>query len=402
MTRKVVDPNIREEGAAEQLNRLLIVAGDLGLGGAEKQLVELVSALTGVGVVVAVHLFDSGLHYDEAVRAAGATIHSPPKGLLGGGDPFRRGIDVSRLARRFRPDLVIAWRFYLNPYAAIAAQACGVRSLGAVREDLSDAFEGVGRLAPLCLRAPSAIVTNSERSARALNGKGVAVRVLANVIDIAAFDTVGANGCIEPATIPSGRPFVIGVGTLKREKRFDVLLEAFAELIGFDDGAPTPFLGIVGDGPLRAALMLRATQLGLTSDHVAFLGSRNDVPALLHRASLFVLSSEQEGTPNVILEAMAAGRPVVTTDVGDAAVLVQHQQTGLVVPPNAPAALASAMGTVLRDNELAAAFGIAGRQAVSTYGTQGLAQRAQALFSEFTKTATPIEGVRRVRHRWNH
>ena len=89
---------------------------------------------------------------------------------------------------------------------------------------------------------------------------------------------------------------------------------------------------IVGDGPLWTALHQRAQDLGLLPDGVAFLGRRNDVPALLGSADMLVLSSDHEGCPNVVMEAMAARRPVVTTPAGDAGVLVEDGVSGYVVP----------------------------------------------------------------------
>jgi glycosyltransferase involved in cell wall biosynthesis len=99
-------------------------------------------------------------------------------------------------------------------------------------------------------------------------------------------------------------------------------------------------------------------------DVVALLGRRRDVPDLLHAADVFVLSSRQEGFPITILEAMAAGKPVIATDVGGCSEAVVHGETGLIVPPENPDALANAIIELLEDRDRSAAMGAAGRERV--------------------------------------
>jgi glycosyltransferase involved in cell wall biosynthesis len=103
-----------------------------------------------------------------------------------------------------------------------------------------------------------------------------------------------------------------------------------------------PTLAIAGDGPLRGSLETLAAELRI-DPAVRFLGRRTDVPDLLRAADGLVLSSAWEGSPNVILEAMAAAVPVVATDVGGVPELVRSGETGIVVPPRNTRALAEAM-----------------------------------------------------------
>src|SRR5579863_912095 len=108
------------------------------------------------------------------------------------------------------------------------------------------------------------------------------------------------------------------------------------------DQRPEFKLDIVGDGPDRSALEALCDELKLRS-HVAFLGFRGDVHELLLQADMFVLSSVTEGLPITLLEAMAAGLPVVSTDVGGISELVVRNETGLLVPPQSPEPLAGAI-----------------------------------------------------------
>ncbi|MGE5192782.1 MAG: GT4 family glycosyltransferase PelF, partial [Deltaproteobacteria bacterium] len=123
-------------------------------------------------------------------------------------------------------------------------------------------------------------------------------------------------------------------------------------------------LDIVGDGPDRPALESLCDELRLRGN-VRFLGFRDDVHALLPQSDLFVLSSVTEGLPMTLLEAMAAGLPTVSTDVGGISELVAEGETGRLVPPQSPEALAAAILELVRDPERAARMGTAGRRRVA-------------------------------------
>lgn len=126
-----------------------------------------------------------------------------------------------------------------------------------------------------------------------------------------------------------------GLGRLEEQKRFDLLLHAFA---GASSGRPNLRLIIAGDGSLREELERLAHRLGL-GDRVRFLGHVTDVVALHHALDLFVQSSDYEGTANALLEAMALETPVVATDVGGTAEVIENGIEGKIVPPNDLAAL---------------------------------------------------------------
>jgi glycosyltransferase involved in cell wall biosynthesis len=133
---------------------------------------------------------------------------------------------------------------------------------------------------------------------------------------------------------PRGQPTLIHVARLHVQKGQEILLQAFEAV---RQAWPGALLWIVGHGP-------EATRLQhLAGPGVLFLGHRQDVRQLLRRADLFVLSSHWEGLPLVVLEAMDEGVPVVSTKVGGIAELVEHNATGLLVPPGDATALAQAI-----------------------------------------------------------
>lgn len=139
---------------------------------------------------------------------------------------------------------------------------------------------------------------------------------------------------------------VIGsVGRLESEKQYELLLEAFARVRA---GRPNVVLVLAGEGSERGLLEAAAQRLGLGSS-CRLLGQWSDVVALHHALDLFVQSSDREGTPNAVLEAMAMETPVVATDVGGTAELVEQGVHGLLVPPGDPGALARAIDDALAD-----------------------------------------------------
>ena len=153
------------------------------------------------------------------------------------------------------------------------------------------------------------------------------------------------------------QPVVLTVGRLTVMKGQRYLVEAVPALA---ERVPGVAVVLLGDGHLRAALSAQAEALGV-ADRVHLAGHRGDARALLDAADVFVLPSRHEGMPLAAMEAMDAGLPVVATDVIGTSEVVAHGETGLLVPPQDPAALAAALGEVLRDPDLRARLGAAGR-----------------------------------------
>ncbi|MGH7819527.1 MAG: glycosyltransferase, partial [Candidatus Binatia bacterium] len=145
--------------------------------------------------------------------------------------------------------------------------------------------------------------------------------------------------------IPPGVPVVGAVGRLERQKRFDVLLEAFSIL---RREHPSAILVIAGTGTLGADLRATAAALGV-SPSVRFLGQIEDVIELHHAIDLYVQSSDYEGTPNALLEAMALETPIVATTAGGTEDLVRDGEHAVLVPPGRADELAGAMGRALAD-----------------------------------------------------
>ena len=224
------------------------------------------------------------------------------------------------------------------------------------------------------------VVCVADDGARHSVAEGVAASKVVTVwngIDLARFAYLGPT---------SGGPAVI-VGRLVPEKDHATLLRALAILKRAEPGFR---LEIAGDGPCSGELQALAVELGL-GESVRFLGRVDDVPALLGRAGLLVLSSWLEGTSLTLLEAMARGLPVVATRVGGNPEVVVEGETGLLVPPREPAPLAAAMLALWRDPGRARALGLAGRErAERSFDVRRTVQRYEQIY---VNNAAPVAGA---------
>ncbi|MCU0227995.1 MAG: glycosyltransferase family 4 protein [Bryobacterales bacterium] len=171
---------------------------------------------------------------------------------------------------------------------------------------------------------------------------------------------------------------VLTVGRLSKEKAQDDLVRAVAML---KPRQPRLRLVLVGEGPQREALGALASQLGLTD--IVFAGLRTQVTPFYAMATVFVLPSHSEGSPNVILEAMAAGTPIVATSVGGVPELVEHQRHALLAPPAQHEALAQGIAQVLEDAQLRKRITAAARSRITeSFTPEAYCSRLLAFYQE--------------------
>jgi len=187
------------------------------------------------------------------------------------------------------------------------------------------------------------------------------------------------NGVPDEPTEPAQRlrpgPLIGCVGRLEHQKGFDVLLRALADV-------PDASLCVVGDGSERAALERLALDLGV-ANRVLWDGWSDDPRSRLGTLDVFVLSSRFEGFPLVVLEALLARAAVVATDVGSVAEAVIDGETGLLVPPEDPHALAAALRRALADAELRSRLGEQGRLLVlERFTAEDMTRGFEALYDE--------------------
>ncbi|MEW6301899.1 MAG: glycosyltransferase family 4 protein [Verrucomicrobiota bacterium] len=359
--------------------RVALIATSLRRGGGEKQVVSIARALLGAGVDLQIFYLGSGGHYEPALREMKVPVHSIyfPNGS------WKMLLTLIADLRRWRPQVVLAGQFGDLQFAGIAGRLCRALTLGCVQSDGWFELRTYGRLSRLLVLLAHGLVTSSHHAREVLASQRVNLRkmeVLPNLIDLRDFDARSAlafNG-----SLPADRVIAAAVGSLQPCKRFDRFLEALA-LARRDEPA---LAGVIAgaDYGERAGLEARAKALGLMPPDLIFLGECDRVPALLARSAMLVLTSDYEGLPNVVLEAMAARLPVVTTPAGDAGVVVQHGRTGFVAPPDDARGMAAHMVRLAQSPALRREFGEAGRKRVEQeYNVQALADRLVGIFHDF-------------------
>jgi glycosyltransferase involved in cell wall biosynthesis len=290
----------------------------------------------------------------------------------------------SRLAlalhlRRRKIAIAHSFDFYTNLMLLPTARLAGIPVLIGSMRQLGD------RLSPAQTRAlawvlrwfPDRIVCNSRAAAARLLELGVASRkpvVIPNALPDECFQTTA------PALPRSPRTLRVGLVARMNEKvkNHPALLRATAVLL---EEFPQMEVVLAGDGQLRPELEKMATDLGIAG-HVRFLGERRDIPAVLASLDISVLASLSESLPNAILEAMAAGLPVVSTRVGGSPEVVRQGETGFLVDSGNDAQLVKALATLLRDESLRQRFGASGREAArAQFGVAGIQKQYEDLYT---------------------
>lgn len=250
---------------------------------------------------------------------------------------------------RGRFDVVLGSWAYPDGFAAIAfAHALGVPAVVKLHGsdiNVNAKLPGPRQLLRFALPRAAAVVAVSRELARLVAELGVPqarIAVVGNGIDTEIFRPRSRQEARQRAGLPEA-PTIVYVGNLKEEKGVLDLAEAFALLAARE---PSPRLVIVGQGPARAALEQRLAPLG---DRVTLAGARplEEVPHWMAAADVVTLASWNEGTPNVLLEALACGRRVVATRVGGVPDVVTSPIQGELVGAREPAALAEALSRAL-------------------------------------------------------
>src|ERR1700761_8364397 len=187
------------------------------------------------------------------------------------------------------------------------------------------------------------------------------IRIIHNGVDPAGYDPAGEEQARTRLGLDPHRPVVGIVAAMRPEKDHVLLLQAAQRLIS---EFPDLTVLVIGDGPMRTQIEKTVAELGLAG-HVRLLGNRSDVPGLLPALNVFTLCSYTiECFPMALLEAMAAGRAAVGTDVGGVGEMLADGTTGYLVPPHDPDALADRLGRILRDRPLQHRMGAAARARV--------------------------------------
>jgi glycosyltransferase involved in cell wall biosynthesis len=260
-----------------------------------------------------------------------------------------------------------------------AARRCGIPIVGWARGWTGETlrvriYDAIHRW---LLRRVDAVVAVSQAMGEEMLRRGLSsarVTVIPNAF--AGQAAPAADGRLRRELgIGADTPLVVSVGRLSREKGHRYLVEAAAALAR--DGHRFALV-IVGDGREEAGLRKQVAERGLAGT-VHLVGFRTDIPAIMAEADVVALPSLTEGLPNVVLEAFAAGKPVVATRVGGVPEAVEDGRTGLLVPARDPTALAAGIAACLDDPARAARIGEEARRALEDYSPEVQVRRVEEL-----------------------
>jgi len=187
----------------------------------------------------------------------------------------------------------------------------------------------------------------------------------------------------ESLSIPHNAMVIGTVTRLSPQKAPLDFLRMAAALLARDWGerSPSLYFVMVGDGPLRAEVETTASELGI-ADRVVLTGLRRDIPELMAAFDIFALSSLWEGLPRVLPQAMAAGLPIVATEIDGTAEAVQHGVNGYLSSPGKPMELADAVADLVTDSALAKQMGAAGCATVAEFGACKMVDQIDALYRD--------------------
>ena len=327
----------------------------LDLGGLEQMVVRLAGALHQRGYPSEICCIENRGHLAEAAEAIGVRVHAFEMTQQGKRRTLRA---LCQLLRRQRPTIIHSHNFKPFYYAALA------RLLGAAELHVHTRHGAFTRQhrAPWRYRvlrtgtdALVAVSIHGRQELARLSGWPLdRIGILANGVDLTRFQPATDQAALRRKLgLPAACRSVLVVARLSPEKNLETLLQAFSLVA---DSCPDAELWIVGAGPEQIHLETMCHGLGLQS-RTRFLGARADVPDLLAAADVCALSSISEGLSLSLIEAAACGLPIVATDVGDNAKVVNPPAGGRLVAARNPAALAAALVEVLNDPALRLTMG---------------------------------------------
>ncbi|MFQ5678526.1 MAG: glycosyltransferase [Gemmatimonadota bacterium] len=346
--------------------RVVFCVDNLEIGGTELNAVRTAERLdpSRFGMTV-VSLQDSHGPLVARYKEAGIPVHSFAIGRLFGRRSLRQGMRLARFLRRNRSDVFHAHDIYSNIFGVPWARAAGVPAVIASRRWwLAEPRRGHRVANRLACRFAHVVLANCPSVAGLVrDGDGVEesrIAVVPNFLEEKAFERMAEaerRQTLERLGVPGGARIVGCVANLRPPKDHATLLRALA----------SPALGdrvhlvLVGEGPCRPDLERLARELGVEL-RVHFAGRLSNDPNPHGLFEISVLASVSEACPNSVLEAMAAGSPVVATRVGGTGDVAVDGQTAILVPPGSPEAMAAAIGRLLEDPDAARHMGEAGRR----------------------------------------
>jgi len=365
---------------------------ELEPAGAERVLYQIVRGLDRDRFETRVGALRAGGSVGAWLRAEGIQVFEVDmqrgwRGALGLAGALRR---LSRDLCEFAPDVLHTHLFHAGAIGRVAAR-------GANRPRIASHVHTVeGRSLPwrnrfdrLTLRWIDVEICVSQAvardRARRIGAPESKLRVIPNGVDLERPRQLERVTRAKATTgLVPGMRTILAIGRLDRQKGFDVLVETAPHLLSGNEDLQ---IVIVGEGPERETLERAIARLGL-AERVLMPGYREDIGRYLARAEVLVMPSRWEGFGITAVEAMAAGVPVIASDVDSLPEIVEHQRTGLLVPPEDIAALANAVRSLLADPATRSAMSDAARAASERFSIESMVCACTQLYEELCNQST--------------
>lgn len=302
---------------SEKKLKICFLAATLGKGGAEKQAYYLLKTLTEHGYQLKLIYFEPEDAWKAKILDLGVEVVH-----IADTSKISRLRKAYRLIRKEKFHVLHTLHYHIGPYAMLLALATGAKPIGAFRRDGDKELLTVNKyIRGLMFRVFGTFICNSRMAMEKLSGikhlKGK-VHYLPNIVEIP--DLIQTNSAEQPSRF-------LAINSLVERKRIDLMLQFIVRFRKLNPGAT---LTVLGDGPLRTDLESMAKSLGL-ENHVSFKGQVDNVADYYQQADVFMMSSESEGTPNVVLEAMSHGKVIISSRVGEVEYLLDQGKYGTLL-----------------------------------------------------------------------
>lgn len=365
------------------IRKVVYVIDDLGLGGAQRQLAALVKTLPRERFAVEIiSLSTEKVAFEEILRKAGIPVtlisHS-------GKWSWSTLAGVYRKLREAKPDIVHTWLFTADLYGRLAAfLARTPHVISAMRNTIDDMpphYRWVNRILSF---VTDSITINAEAIrrglARELGIPNRKIRTIYNGIDLSGFPPIHPNGhYLQEWDIPGNASVVLMIARMVPQKDHRTFLKAARRVA---EKRQDVYFLLAGEGYLRGQVEIWIEEMGLR-ERTRLLGTRLDVWELIHQADVVALATHFEGCSNVVMEAMALGKPVVATQVGGNPELIVHGETGWTVPVKDDEAFAEALLNLLENETEARGMGEKGRRRIAEkFSLQKTTQEIMSLYDE--------------------
>jgi glycosyltransferase involved in cell wall biosynthesis len=347
--------------------RILFMIDGLGMGGAERLMAPTLAALRATGFDTRVCVFQvrHGNPAGIALRAEGIPVDHVPLGRLRN---LRQVTEVYAYVRRLGCDVIHTQLEAASIFGPLIAHRLGIAAfctLHTVEEPVGSARRRAALmrwvLANYCERILCVSEHVRQHQIERWRHHPERLLTLHNGVDLAALRSNGDKPRHElrrDLGLPADVPVITTVAVLRPPKGIEAMISAMPSILRH---VPETRYLVVGDGPHKVVLEALAEKIGV-AHRVIFAGLRTDVADILAASDLFVLPSLNDALPTVLIEAMAAGLPIVATSIGGIPEMVAPQVNGLLVPPGAPDALAQACCQLIRSPDRARRLGVQGRR----------------------------------------